>query len=293
MVKTDSFEGQRMLVIPQKVIDGLMRNELTQDLYVTDIGYYPNAQNHYRERAEGCTENILIICADGKGWIEINQEHKKLQKNQFFFIPPNTPHKYGADHFHPWSIYWIHFNGRKAKHYIPASKCPLEIFETNNSRLEERNQLFEELQIILEEDFSNNNLEYSSILLTHLLASLKYIPQYRKIKEMYQQDNISKAILFMKENLHRKLKLEEIASAGGLSVSHFSLLFKKQISQTPLEYLTMLKVQKACKLLILTSLKIKDISIEVGYDDAYYFSRIFTKTMGMSPSKYKNSRSVG
>ena len=74
-----------------------------------------------------------------------------------------------------------------------------------------------------------------------------------------------------------------------LSASHFSLLFRNRTGMSQLDYFIHLKLQQACLLLWTTQTKIKHIAAELGYDDAYYFSRLFKKYMKMSPLQYRFS----
>ena len=94
----------------------------------------------------------------------------------------------------------------------------------------------------------------------------------------------------MAKNFDKVLSLEGIASQVNLSASHFSCLFKKKTGFSPIEYFNHLKVQKACQYLLFTKLRIKEISQELAIEDPYYFSRMFTKVMGMSPNEYREKR---
>ena len=64
-------------------------------------------------------------------------------------------------------------------------------------------------------------------------------------------------------------------------------MFKQHTGYSPLSYYNLLKVQEACFLLDETDMKINQISFKIGIDDTYYFSRLFSKTMGMSPKDYR------
>ena len=75
-----------------------------------------------------------------------------------------------------------------------------------------------------------------------------------------------------------------------LSGSHFSFIFKKKTGFSPIEYFNHLKVQKACQYLLFTDLRVKEIADKLGIEDPYYFSRMFTKLMGMSPGTYRTKR---
>lgn len=94
----------------------------------------------------------------------------------------------------------------------------------------------------------------------------------------------------MSKKIDQVLSLEEIASFVNLSASHFSFLFKKKAGFTPIEYFNHLKVQKACLYLLFTNLRIKEIAFELGIEDQYYFSRMFSKVMGLSPNEYREKR---
>jgi len=91
----------------------------------------------------------------------------------------------------------------------------------------------------------------------------------------------------MRENIERKVTLQEMAEHAGLSSSRFSLLFQQQTGYPPLKYLNQLKIQKACHYLDFTDMKVNQISPKLGFEDAFYFTRIFTKIMGSSPTDYR------
>jgi transcriptional regulator GlxA family with amidase domain len=94
----------------------------------------------------------------------------------------------------------------------------------------------------------------------------------------------------MKDNMDRPVTINKLASYSGFSESHFSLLFKKKTGQTPLNFAINLKIQKACHLLEFSGLKVGEIAIQLGYDDIFYFSRVFTRVMEISPAKFKKMR---
>lgn len=84
--------------------------------------------------------------------------------------------------------------------------------------------------------------------------------------------------------------VEDIAHELHLSTSYFSTQFQKSTGFTPIAYLNNLRIQEACQYLDFTDMKINQLCHKIGYDDAYYFSRIFTKIMGISPKEYKKRK---
>jgi AraC-like DNA-binding protein len=100
-------------------------------------------------------------------------------------------------------------------------------------------------------------------------------------------DTISDVISYMRSKLNDILSIKEMALKSDLSISHFSCLFHKATGVPPLEYFIRLKLERACILLYDSDIKIKDIASMLGYEDPYYFSRLFKKYMDMSPHQYR------
>jgi AraC family transcriptional regulator, arabinose operon regulatory protein len=78
-----------------------------------------------------------------------------------------------------------------------------------------------------------------------------------------------------------------MASHAGLSASRFSALFRQRTGTSPLDFHIQLKMQEACRQLILSKGKIQDIATALGYDNSYYFSRLFRQVIGHSPRQYR------
>lgn len=83
------------------------------------------------------------------------------------------------------------------------------------------------------------------------------------------------------------ITLEQLAVRSGLSATYLSSIYKQMYEVTPTEYVTMLRIKKAKQLMTSQKLRIKDIAAEVGFSDEFYFSRVFKKLEGISPTKYK------
>ena len=288
--KKEGFEGQKAIVLPHSVIRMLEKNPMTAPIHITDIGYYPRAQYHYRERQHGCKQHILIFCVGGKGWFKLNNRKYDVLPENFFLIPSGTPHSYGADYDEPWSIYWIHFKGSLSVHVSKKLAGINQIYPTKSDASDERLQLFEEIYQTLDKGYSIDNLQYSSMCLWHFLSSFLFINHFKNFLYEKEHDFIDQVIDFLKSNLSKNYKLKEISEEFGFSASHFSYLFRNRTGYAPLEYFSILKIQRACQYLDLTGLRIKEIAAALGYDDPYYFSRVFHKIMNMSPVDYRQKQ---
>lgn len=285
----NGFSGERSLVLPKMVTDMMKADPIASILYVTDIGYYPKAENHYRERKEPIGQYVFIYCIDGFGSYDVDGKHYEVSPNQYFILPAGKPHTYQADTAQPWTIYWIHFSGSLAEHYAADTMAPISVNPGLHSRISNRINMFEELFDALNSGYSIENIRYSMSLFHHYLSSLRYVRQYREAGGQPDgNDVVDAAIHFMKENLERHITLQEVADFTGYSPSFFSRLFKTKTGHSPLNYINLLKIKRACLMLDTTHMKVNQICHKLGMDDPYYFSRLFSKIMGMSPRSYRS-----
>lgn len=286
--KKEGFDGQRAIILPKKVLNAQCEtNAVIKDAYLTDIGYYPQAKHHYRRRLHGIDQNILIYCVEGKGWAQVAGETYTVTAGNFLIIPAKTPHAYAADDNTAWTIYWLHCKGAAADAMANAMVTKFagpKGFVAHNTK---REALFEELYANLERGYSNENILYANMCLWHLMASFQFDHKFDAKSEAQRQDVVSLAIDFMQQRIGDTLTLANIAKKVNLSVSHFAARFHKKTGFAPIEYFNHLKIQKACQYLLFTEHRMKEIGTLLGIEDAYYFSRLFKKLMGVSPQEYR------
>ena len=290
----DGFEGEMVISIPDWFIRNFDNNSLVWNLYITRIGFFPGVKFHYVNKEIGTDYNMLIYCTNGEGWYEVNGIRHTVKKNQFFILPKNEPYKFGASTHAPWTIYWLHFKGSVASNFVPKATVPIVIQPNENARLQDRTQIFEEMYLNLDDTFNQESYIYACSCLYHFLASFLYAEQFQKIRtSQKQKPDITESILYyLRENVERKLTLDELSAHFHYSVSHLSALFQKQTNHSPIDYFIRLKIQKACQYLELTNMKMNQIHSRLGFEDAAYFSRVFTKIMGVSPSKYRQNKKI-
>lgn len=289
-VMKEGFIGERSIVLPPMTIEAERQDPLVSSLYITDIGYYPHADRHRRERREPIGEYVLIYCMEGLGWYEVKGRHYEVGANQFFILPANVPHTYGADCSQPWTIYWIHFTGNHAAVYSEGMLTPHDIRPSLNSRISERQHVFEEIFSTLERSTDSESLRYASSLLHYYLATMRYLNSYRQDCQG-GNDIIAASQHYMLENLERRLSLEQIASYTGYSPSRFSTLFRQQTGESPLAWFNRQKISHACQLLKTTNMRVNQICHKIGFDDSYYFSRLFKQMTGLSPKQFRATNS--
>jgi AraC-like DNA-binding protein len=288
--KKDGFQGQRAIIIPTSVLTAVCElHPVIKQLYVTDIGYYPNAQYHHRDRPQGSSQHILIYCLSGKGWARVDQQQYTITAGEFILLPADIPHEYKAAEEMPWTIYWIHFKGESSNHYVNMALQKNGHHVIPISFQQNRLHLFEEIYTNLERGYSTDNLCYANMSLQYFLASCCFDNNYN-YQAMEKKDNIDLCISYLQEHTDKMLSLSEIAGAINLSPAHIATLFKKKTGFSIIEYFNQLKIQKACQFLLFTDLRVNEIADKLGIEDPYYFSRLFTKLIGVSPVKYRSKR---
>jgi len=286
--KKDGFQGERAVVLPPMLIEMQEQDALCQSLFITDIGYYPKAEHHHRIREKAIDQYVLIYCVDGSGFYVVNGRRYEVERNQYFILPAGKPHEYGAAEGHQWTIYWLHFGGKAAHVFAEGAATPQTINVTMQSRISERINIFEEILTTLHFGEGIEDLRYASSLLAHFLASMRYLGQFRRAKAGAERDVVDQAIHYMRENIEQRITMDDVLRYVGYSQSHFSAMFKHKTGMSPLSYFNHLKIEYACKLLKETDLKMNQICYKIGIEDPFYFSRMFSKAKGMSPTEYRS-----
>lgn len=107
------------------------------------------------------------------------------------------------------------------------------------------------------------------------------------------QRSIARARKYMEDNFNRELTLKEVADTINLTPSYFTTLLKRYTGQSYSEYITHIRIEKAKQLLEMSDGKVYEIGEQVGYQNVYYFNRVFKKMTGLSPGEYKKEASKG
>ncbi|MDA0992173.1 MAG: AraC family transcriptional regulator [Proteobacteria bacterium] len=285
----EGFAGQDMFVIPRPILARARQHPLVKSVYPTDIGWFPSAAHHFRDRPQGARQDHLMLCVGGHGYAVIDGRETQLRQGELLVIPRETRHTYWAADDDPWSIYWVHFLGEDADYYVERIPRRGNAVPVAPDARKEAVRLFRYCLDALYEGYGQKTLIYAAQSVQHILSLLLYrnhaLPTEQRRKDW--RSDLESIIEYMHAHLNEPLRLEDFASEAGLSVSHFSELFRSQTGQSPMAYFIHLRMRLACRLLDLSHKPIKVVAIETGYRDPYYFSRVFKKAMGISPEKYR------
>ena len=210
-----------------------------------------------------------------------------LHKGQIFLLPANTTVHYYADQHHPWYYAWAAFNGEKAEYYLKEAGF------SRDSICRDCILPAEEYASVINEMLLANELtakdEFTRIgYLYHLFSLLIRSNVNIAAKASSPEEAIQHAIQYMEYNYTNDIQISTIAEYVGLNRTYFTNLFKRTMNMSPKNYLSQLRMEKACKLLTSTDDSIADIAQKVGYPDPFSFSKMFSKTIGVSPSSYRD-----
>ena len=281
-----AFPDMRMIDLAPAPCDTFLQQPVLEDLLCTRVGFQGPSPAHYIPRPDGSRDHILIFCTAGQGWLELDGREWAVNRNDAFLIPQGTPHIYGADPESPWSNYWVHFRGRQGAafaNWIGGTDSPV----IHLQRYEEVVACIEQLYQYMGNVHARSELVAASGALSQLLCLIQFRMGTVEPKGRSAEEGIQRSIDFMHKNLAKTLRLDDLAKVAGMSPGHYGMLFRKSRDHTPADYFNRLKIQKSCELLKTTDCPIGEIGESLGFSDPYYFSRLFKKTMGLSPRAYR------
>lgn len=280
--------GRQRIEIPKPVIKSrILKDPFLKQLYIASLGYYPKAAGHYTNRKKGLPENFLFYCVDGKGWYKIGDKQYTVGPNEFFILPQNAGHAYGSSESDPWSIYWVHFGGELLPHFNSTHAIQIHFQPSHVKSSDDIPLCFTKMYKALELGYSIDNLMFANMELMNFISLFIYNSRHFIVNVTDKINSVDRAILYMQEHINDNITLNDISNHFNYSPSRFSSLFKQKTGYAPIDYFIQMKIQKASQQLDLTDKSIKEIALNIGFDDPYYFSRRFSKVIGMSPTAYR------
>lgn len=273
--------GQRFIT-PPRLRRLLARHALSSGCYPLAMGFYPEAAGHQmrRERPE---DHLLIYCRSGGGWLESKDGRFEITAGDLLVLPKDIAHAYGADAHSPWTIYWVHFDGSLSEDFLRLlGKPSLRRIGVQPRLLAD----FEALLAVQRQGLNAVPFIHAAHRLQAMLSSLAVLPARVNLKSGRVLD-IEAVQAVMREHLRGSLNLDELAAHFRLSRFHFAKTYRALTGHAPIQDFIQLKMALACRLFDRGDLDVRQVAEQLGYDDPYYFSRLFRKVVGMAPSHYR------
>ena len=227
---------------------------------------------------------IIMYTICGKLWCCQNEEKIAVLPGETVFLDLHLPHKYYFEEGVPTRIAWMHVNGSPAAQIVQHMTSPPPI-KLNNPDIHEKLLSFFELSDRPDPDIYKQSEECYSFLLLILKESTL---QAQKIHENEREKNFKSLIWHMiSHNLHRDVTVDELAAMVSLSKYHFIRTFRDSFGMPPIQFILTEKVRHAQYQLINTTNTILEISESYGFSSPGYFSKVFKRLTGFTPSDYR------
>lgn len=220
-------------------------------------------------------EMVLLYCVGGRGWFRLRNQRYEIGPGDLFFCPANVDHGYGCDPDAGWELWWTHFCGGQA-----AVLCRLAGLTSARPVCRPRDEAcvvrcFSRLADSLATHDDTAAWDAAEKLHSLLLALIRQSAQpsaKEDLTELVDEDCGS---------------LDELVARSGYSKYHFSRLFKAQTGRSPWRYVMDRKLERAKELLLGTRLTIKEIAATLGFENADYFAKLFSRHAGVTPKAYR------
>lgn len=249
----------------------------------------------------------LMYVIEGKGVFYVNNDALEAEAGMLFIINPNEPHHFFFDPLSPMTNYECTFLFRDLDgepmpiHFFDLLEAnrsfrpPAELFRTRMdvpSPL--RPLLLEGYQRILQARKDGTTKEYLSVIVLDLILRVEDIAVringFEPHKTARTEDHTVAVIKqYLRARLGKKVLLQELADLVHLTPNYLCTLFKEHTGTTLMNYSRQIRMWEAEKLLTYTDLPIYRIAEDIGYEEASYFTKVFRKTYGVSPTKFRNN----
>ncbi|WP_255513384.1 AraC family transcriptional regulator [Homoserinibacter sp. GY 40078] len=281
----EDIDHPRVSVLPRPAVAEALNAPVTRRLLVTDVGWFERAGHHALSRPNGAKESIVILCVDGSGWVEVDGVRHGIGAGSVALIPSPHPHAYGSSHRTPWTIWWCHLRGNDVPELFGATGATAERPVISLWSPERCVALIDEILSGLTRDQSPVRLVAATG------AAFKLMTQIASDRlSAARDDPLQRALDYLAERVDSSVKVADLARLVGMSESRLATLVREATGGGVLAHHTALRMARARQLLDAGPFPIAEVARRLGYDDPLYFSRVFRRIHGMSPSEYRAQR---
>ncbi|MHA3774657.1 helix-turn-helix domain-containing protein [Verrucomicrobiota bacterium sgz303538] len=226
----------------------------------------------------------IEFVAEGEGELELAGRKYSLRPGMAFAYGPDAAHVIHSDPARPMLKYYVDFSGTEGERLLAAS--PLGGWRAVQlSSLEEVVELFELLQ---REGASESTFgaQICAALIPALLLKITERALPGGIAEPRALATYRRAKKWIEDNCLQARTAEEVAAACHLDTAYLCRLFKRFGHTTPYRFLTRQKMNRAADLLLDRGMLVKEAAAELGFSDAFQFSRAFKRVYGLPPERF-------
>ncbi len=178
---------------------------------------------------------------------------------------------------------WVHFTGRMAQELLLLVGFS---GDAGIKRINKENKIpvyFKKIFDSYLKDGKYRDLELSTFM-SQLILEVAKSEESERCGEV---NRLQGSVSYIRHNYKKNINIADLAKMEHISPSRYNYLFKKLMGMPPNRYVLQCRLNAACDLFLSTDLTVKEVGLSVGYEDSHFFSRIFKKYVGVSPSEYK------
>jgi len=292
-INQNSFINDIRLLIPIFLLNKLEVHPLTSSLYPVSLGKYSGDSYHIKHN--NSEHYSLLYCQGAKGILDYKNKSREVKSGDLVIMPANASFEFTATRSEKLNsnvsvgkVYWLNFKGDLANNFTERLLMKMDDGLAHVGNIDEVIQDFDNLLALGSRGYTATNVIHAVHVLQQALSFLALQLRLTDFNSSSKFD-IDAVERLMRNNLHQELSLDTLAHYSQLSKFHFSKKFKELTDSSPIQHFINMKMQRACFQLDNSGQTIKEISESLGYSDPYYFSRLFKKSVGMSPKQYRDS----
>lgn len=280
---------ERLTHLPLAARQKALAHPILGDLVVVYGGYFPNAKGHCVDRPKGYDSHQLALVEGGRGVLYLGRRRLALGPGDIFLARGDGPIFYRADEVEPWSLWWVHFAGRRAQALLDcgafARQHPLR-----HLMGEAREKVFGILgQTIsfVEKGGSWSDMLSASERLRRLFMHLGSDPEAAG-----PSDFAHRLYETLGPDLATPISMTEWAKRMGISPTQFRVRVRAATGESPLGLLTRLRLERGRDLIRIRGLPVAEAAGLCGYPDPFHFSRRYRQFFGKSPRQDRHQISL-
>lgn len=231
----------------------------------------------------------LIYISRGKGWYhETVDKRVQINAGDMLIIPPYRWHSYYPDKKTGWQEYWIGIRGPHINNRYDNGFFGQKIIYGIGFHEQIIDLYKEAIGIALKEESMHQPI--LAAIANYILAYVIHYECNNTYEDGLVYEKIAQARSIMRENVHTDITPAKIAEMVNMSYSWFRKTFKAYTNISPAKYISQLKLQEAKSLLLNSHMSIKEIAFHLHFEDTSYFSAVFRRNEGCTPSEYRQQR---
>lgn len=257
---------------------------------------------YFRQHIHNLDE--IGFCLDGHGYLQSGDREWEFHKNTFTFFPHNIPHN--TDSETPESLdtwEYLFFDGKSIlEKYGGISGTQFERLHAQlggTAIVADGKRYYAAACLVRgivkrmygpKDGYRRREVGYMLSALIMECASMASDEATSAPAEENNTGMIGNALSFVDDHFSEEIRTADLASACGLSETHFRRLFEKSINMSPNEYVNLVRIQKACDLIRFSDDSMETVAIKTGFNSQASFNRNFLKILGLPPYRWKREK---